>query len=101
MGDVRYLFNGGLWRWQPETGTAWYLVRLPEDASDEIRQFTGPRGAGFGSVRVQVRLGGSLWSTSIFPEAASGCYLLPVKKAIRTAEKIDDGDEVMVELELV
>ena len=51
---------------------------------------TPPRG--FGSVRVEVTLGETTWRTSVFPEAASGCFVLPVKKAVRRAEGVDPGD---------
>jgi Domain of unknown function (DUF1905) len=69
--------------------------------SDEIRELTeGPR-RGFGSVRVQVRIGGSRWKTSIFPDSKLGCYVLPVKKAIRKAEAIEEGDVAKVTVELI
>jgi hypothetical protein len=45
-----------------------------------------------------VRAGGSEWDTSVFPDAASGCFVLPVKKAVRVAEAVDEGDELTVTL---
>jgi hypothetical protein len=50
-------------------------------------------------VRVHVRIGETVWATSVFPEKVSGSYLLPVKKAVRDREGIDDGDTVTVRLE--
>jgi hypothetical protein len=50
-------------------------------------------------VRVEAALGGSRWRTSLFPDRTSGSYLLPVKKAVRDREGIDDGDTVTVRLE--
>jgi hypothetical protein len=41
---------------------------------------------------VRVRLGGSEWRTSIFPDSKSGCYVLPVKKAVRKTENVEVGD---------
>jgi Domain of unknown function (DUF1905) len=38
--------------------------------------------------------------TSVFPDAKSGCYLLPVKAAVRPDEKIRHGDQVACLIEL-
>jgi hypothetical protein len=51
-------------------------------------------------VRVHVRIGETVWATSVFPEKASGSYLLPVKKSVREKEGFDAGDQVTVRLEL-
>jgi hypothetical protein len=45
-----------------------------------------------------VRAGASEWDTSLFPDAESGRFVLPVKKAVRKAEGIEEGDEVTVSL---
>lgn len=95
---MSWTFEAELFRWQ---GNApWFFVRLPVEVAEDLRDsLTAPPG-GFGSVRVQVRVGESRWATSVFPDKESGSYLLPVKKAVRTAEDIDDGDSVAVELAL-
>ena len=54
---------------------------------------------GFGSVKTSVSLGGSRWQTSLFPNK-DGSWFLPIKKPVRVAENLLDGDEVEVELEL-
>jgi hypothetical protein len=69
------------------------------EIADEVRDAAGEP-AGFGSVRVHVRIGQTVWATSVFPEKASGSYLLPVKKSVRDSEGIDDGDRVTVRLDL-
>ena len=96
-----FTFTAPLWRWsaRQESGdpSAWCFVTLPLEVSDEVRGLAGePRG--FGSVRVRVRAGGSEWDTSVFPDAESGCFVLPVKKAVRVAEGVDEGDELTVSL---
>lgn len=75
-------------------------MSLPSGVSEEIRDLAGPR-SGFGSVRVRVSVGGSAWATSIFPDKASGCYVLPVKRAVRTAEELEAGDVATVSVEVV
>jgi len=52
-------------------------------------------------VRVNVRIGGSKWSTSVFPGKTLGGYILPIKKAVPTAEGLSVGDEAEINLELL
>lgn len=95
---VRFSFTADLWRYQGEA--AWYFVTVPLETSEQIRELTPPR-RGFGSVRVEVTLAGTTWRTSLFPDAASGSYVLPIKKAVRTAAAIDDGDPADIHLRLL
>jgi hypothetical protein len=88
-------FTTQLWLHSEMPG-AWCFATLPLDAADEIRA-SGER-RGFGSVRVRATIGGTQWETSVFPDARSGSYLLPVKAAVRRAERIDGGDTVTVTL---
>ena len=73
-------------------------MTLPRDVSEEIREETAAFRKGFGSVKVTAEAGGQAWQTSIFPDSKSGSYLLPVKKAIRSASRLSAGDEVDVRL---
>lgn len=89
-------FRGELYRYAGDA--AWYFVTVPLDVAEPLSDsVVGPR-RGFGSIRVQVSIGATTWSTSVFPQK-DGTYILPVKKAVRTAEAIEDGDVVSVELE--
>jgi hypothetical protein len=56
---------------------------------------------GFGSVRVRATVGGTTWTTSVFPDSTRGAYVLPVKKAVRRAEGLDEGDPADVVLEVL
>ncbi len=80
---------------------SWTFVSLPTEASEEIRDLAGGLRRGFGSLRVRVTLGDSIWSTSIFPDSAHGCYVLPIKRAVRTAEALDAGDIATLTVELI
>lgn len=94
-------FDAELWRWDARRGDSWIFVSLPVDVSEEIRErHHGPR-RGFGSVRVRVTVGGSTWTTSIFPDSTQGCYVLPIKRAVRVAEDLDVGDVAAVSIELI
>jgi hypothetical protein len=98
---VYFSFQAQLWLWDARQSDSWTFLSLPADVSEEIRDYaaTLPR-AGFGSVRVAVRIGGTTWSTSIFPDAKTGVYVLPVKKSVRRWEHAEAGDTVTVSLEV-
>lgn len=94
-------FEAELWLWDARRNESWTFVSLPVEVSDEIRDLAaGPR-RGFGAVRVRVVLGASVWSTSIFPDAGRGCYVLPVKRSVREAEQLAVGDVAKVSVEVV
>lgn len=92
-------FDAELWIWDARRGDSWTFVSLPAEASEEIRErAVGPR-RGFGSVRVRATVGGTTWTTSIFPDSRG--YVLPVKRAVRKAESLDAGDVATVTVELI
>ena len=94
-------FTSLLWIWKgSDAAGRWYFLTVPEEQSAEIKAqaFSLPRG--FGSVRVEARVGDVAWRTSVFPLNAGG-YLLPVKAEIRKRAKLAAGDEVTVELTLL
>lgn len=93
-----YLFDAELWLWDARQSDSWTFLQLPEDASAEIREIASAHPRGFGSVKVTATIGGTVWRTSIFP--GKNAYVLPVKKAVRTAEGIEAGDTVAVRVEL-
>ena len=92
--DPTFTFQAELWL---HDSGRWIFVTVPHDESDEIHEVAPHRG-GFGSVRVQVTIGSTQWRTSVFPDKKSGCFMLPIKKAVRTAEQIDTGDAATIEL---
>ena len=95
---VTVAFAAELWRWGGES--SWFFVTVSEDASAVIRERPRPP-RGFGSVRVRVTSGATTWTTSVFPDSARGAYVLPVKKAVRDAEGLDEGETATFELEVL
>lgn len=69
-------------------------------AYELMRRLELGRRRGFGSVKVEAAVGGSRWSTSVFPQKGGG-WFLPVKRAICRAEDLAERDEVTVRLELL
>jgi hypothetical protein len=96
-------FTAELWVWDARRQDTWTFVTLPPEVSAAVEDEAdglGPR-AGFGSVRVEVRIGPSTWRTSLFPDKASACFVLPVKRAVRQANGVEEGDPVEVALRLL
>ncbi len=94
-----FAFDAELWS-PEESMEAWVFASVPADVSDDVRALGGPA-RGFGSVRVEVTVGGSTWRTSVFPDAKRGCFVLPVKKSVRRAEDLEVGDTARVGLRVL
>ncbi|WP_314502651.1 DUF1905 domain-containing protein [uncultured Microbacterium sp.] len=92
-------FDGEIFRWEAREDAAWFFTAVPPELSADIREIPRPQ-RGFGSVRVRARVGGSDWTTSIFP-GSDGVYVLPLKKKVRDAESLVDGGPVYVRLEVL
>lgn len=93
-----YRFEAELWEHEGEA--PWPFVTLPEEIDDEIRARSDEGRKVFGSVPVDVVIGETRWSTSLYPDARSQPYLLPVEKSVRSVETLTAGDIVGVEIEL-
>lgn len=92
--DVR--FAGEVWWWR---GPApFHFVTVPADESDAIASVASLVTYGWGMIPVTGRIGDTAFTTSLWPK--DGGYVLPVKKAVQTAESIALGDVVTVTLHL-
>lgn len=88
-------FDGTVMHWR---GPApFYWVPLPAEENADLLELVTQLSYGWGCIPVDARIGGTTWYTALMPK--NGVYLVPVKAAIRTAEKIEDGDTVRVELQ--
>jgi hypothetical protein len=91
-------FSAAVWQWREGS---WRFVTVPEAVSDEVDEAVGDLTGGFGSVRVEVTVGETVWRTSLFPSAEAGAYVLPLKKAVRVAEGLADDAVAEVTIRLV
>lgn len=98
MMDERLRFTAPLFEWEGKA--AWFFVILPVKESAEIADSPRMR-RGFGSVRVRATVGETTWTTSVFPQAKTKTYMLPMKKAVRVAENLEGDDLVTIDLELL
>ncbi len=71
---------------------------MPDDVSDDIEERHGSDAGGFGSIKVEVTVGATTWRTSLFPSKEARAYVLPVKKAVRTAEALVEDKPFEVSL---
>lgn len=91
-------FEAELFPWT-DWESSWVFLVVPEDVGEEIALLSGPP-RGFGSVRVEVTIGTSIWRTSVFPDKSRG-FVLPVKKDVRRRQQLAVGDRATVRLCLV
>ncbi len=80
---------------------AWRFLYLSTKDSQKLKTAYGAHAKGWGSLPVEAAIGKTRWKTSVFPDKKSGCYLLPLKKEVRTAEQIDDEDVVDFTIKLL
>lgn len=97
--QTEFEFNAKLWVWQGPA--AWHFVTVPQKLSAQLRFFHAPAMRGFGSIKVEARIGSSTWRTSIFPSKRDNSYLLPVKADVRRAEGLNPGKSVKVTIRLI
>ena len=76
----------------------YHYVAVPDAQSTEIAAVAPAVSYGWGVIPVTARIGDTEWTTSLFPK--KGCYLVPVKDAVRKAEQIELGDVVSLTLDI-
>jgi len=96
--DDPFLFKAHMWVYPGLA--AWHFVTLPVILAEQFALQVGPR-RGFGSLRVEVKVGDTSWKTSIFPDKKSQSFLLPIKSEVRKKEKLDLEKEIEFELRLL
>lgn len=96
-------FEGTVYRWEARADAAWFFVDLPPEVSEMILESQDPAlRRGFGAVRVRATIGGSTWTTSMFPSSTGSrfSYVLPLKRAVREAEGLGEGSLTSARVEL-
>ena len=87
---VELRFGGEVVWWR---GPApYHFVALPETQAARLRVVASRVTYGWGCVPATVTLGGTTFTTSIFPK--DGGFMVPVKVAARRAEGVELGDDV-------
>ena len=97
MHDLSYQFTAPVWVYQGKG--AWHFVTLPQTAAAEIRFFNS-HAQGFMPIAVIATIGNTTWKTSVFPDSKSGSFVLAIKKGVRKAENLREGDMVKLDLQV-
>jgi hypothetical protein len=88
--------SGRIWYWR---GPApWFFVTVPATQSRILKDISGFVTYGWGMIPVDVRIGKTEWKTSLWPK--DGRYIVPIKASVRKAEQLEEGDKVIVRLEV-
>lgn len=93
-GRVELEFSGEVWHWR---GPApFHFVWVDDVGSARITAVASMVTYGWGVIPVRARIGGTTWETSLFPK--DGGYALPLKAAVRRAEGVELGDEIVASM---
>lgn len=87
-------FTGEIWFWR---GPApFHFVTVPDEECAALESAASVVSYGWGMIPVAARIGGTRWTTSLWPK--DGRYLVPIKTAVRRGEALELGDTVTVRL---
>jgi hypothetical protein len=87
-------FSGEVWFWKGPAPH--HFVSVPDEECSVLESVAAAVSYGWGMIPVTVRLGQTLWTTSLWPK--DGGYVVPLTAAVRAAEKIELGDRATVVL---
>ncbi|MGW5363375.1 DUF1905 domain-containing protein [Actinopolymorpha pittospori] len=94
--DRQLEFSGEIWQWR---GPApYYFVTVPEKQSLLLRAVSSGISYARGRIRVRAQVGDTERMTSVWPK--DGGYVVPLKDAVRNAERLNEGDNLTLRLTL-
>lgn len=97
-GMLRYEMQAEIWVCPGKGG--WHFVTLPADAAARIKAAMAGLARPWGSLGVTAVIGKTRWSTSLFPDKASGSLLLPLNASVRQREGLKAGDAPALTIEV-
>ncbi len=98
-GKKSYKVTGKIWLY-PGEFASWHFFTIPKKESGEIKEAYKGLAKGWGSLPVEVTIGKTTWTTSIFPDSKSGTYILPLKALVRRKESLFEGDTCTIRLSI-
>lgn len=93
---MEFAFSGTVVEWRGPS--PYHFVVVPEADAAEIADVAASVTYGWGMIPVEARIGTTTFTTSLWPR--SGTYFLPLKDAVRDAQRIGLGDGVSVRMRL-
>ena len=91
---MRLEFSGEIWYWRGPS--PFHFVTVPEEECRVLAAAAAAVTYGWGMIPVAAQVGGTDWTTSLFPK--DGRYIVPLKDKVRKAERLEVGDTVTVRL---
>lgn len=88
-------FTGKIWHWRGPAPH--HFITVPEPQARDLHAIARHVTYGWGMIPVTVRIGGTVWKTSLWPK--DGSYIVPIKAAVRAAEHLAEGDTTDVQLD--
>jgi hypothetical protein len=89
-------FTGEIVYWR---GPApFHFVMIPEPHATELREVANELTYGWGCIPARGQIGDTAFTTALFPK--DGTFAVPIKVAVRRAERLELGDVVDVSLDL-
>lgn len=89
-------FSGEVWYWK---GPApFYFVTVPPAEAAKLREVARLVTYGWGMIPASATVGSTTLTTALFPK--DGSYVVPLKVALRRAERVEEGDTVTVKLQV-
>ena len=95
-GRVKLAWRGPMWHWRGPAPH--YFVSVPDDLCAALKDASKLVTYGWGMIPVSVGIGELEYDTSLFPK--DGGYLVPIRADVRRAEGLEEGDELIISLEL-
>jgi hypothetical protein len=96
VSGVELEFSGEVYEWR---GPApFYFVTVPPEESAAVNATSALTSYGWGCIPIAARIGDTDFTTALIPR--EDVYALPLKVAVRRAERVGCGDTVDVRLTL-
>ena len=93
---MKLTFDSVVFEWR---GPApFYFAAVPEAECEDIREVSKIVSYGWGVIPCSVTIGKTTITTSLFPK--QGSYLVPLKDALRTPERLNVGDSITLSIEI-
>ena len=93
---MEFDFSGVVWYWKGPS--PYHFLTVPAAQSRELKEISHLVTYGWGMIPVQVRIGSTSFTTSLFQKG--GVYVLPLKDSVRKAEGVEEGDNVTARIEV-
>ena len=89
-------FKAKIWQWR---GPApYYFVTVPDEESVEIKHISKMVTYGWGMIPAAITVNKTTVKTALFYK--NGNYIVPLKLSLRTTEKLLEGDEITIALQV-